>query len=413
LSSGAGCPCCVNGKLYQGRNRQNISYKSSAPVEVERINQETLRCNSCGQEYVAPHKYQRWESSAKSSILLQRVHGMAFTRMAKLQSLYNLPISASTLWEQCESIWAEVGQYIYEELLKALANSNDIKADDTGAKILSVMALNEEGFGTGRSCHTTVVCGKTEDGNEIVVYLTGQKHCSEHLEEILKLRGECKLNQYIKYVTDASKTNMSAISTPHREKIINGYCLAHGYRKFKEVQEQWGEESSYFMEEIGKIFANERYCVSKGYNKRAKYKYHRKHSRKPFNNIYAKIRELYGKKLVEPSSNLGKAMNYWVNNKKGLGKFLEVKGIELDNNESERELKFIIMQRKNSLFYKTEPSAKILSGLTSIVKSCERAKINVFSYLNWLQDNVSKVLQNPSEWLPWKWRAYMDNTEFI
>lgn len=98
---------------------------------------------------------------------------------------------------------------------------------------------------------------------------------------------------------------------------------------------------------------------------------------------------------------------------KGLGKFLEVKGIALDNNESERELKFIIMQRKNSLFYKTEPSAKILSGLTSIVKSCERAKINVFNYLNWLQDNVSTVLQNPSEWLPWKWRAYMDNTEFI
>ncbi len=118
-------------------------------------------------------------------------------------------------------------------------------------------------------------------------------------------------------------------------------------------------------------------------------------------------------KLVEPNSALGKAMNYWLNNKTGLTRFLKVKGAPLDNNKSERALKSIILQRKNSLFFKTRNSAAIWSGLSSIVRTCEANGINGFAYFNWIQTNWNKVQKDASSYLPWKYLEYRNNTELV
>jgi hypothetical protein len=106
-------------------------------------------------------------------------------------------------------------------------------------------------------------------------------------------------------------------------------------------------------------------------------------------------------------------MNYWLNHKKGLTRFLTVKGVPLDNNKSERALKSMILQRKNSLFFKTKNSAAILSGLSSIVRTCEANSINGFAYLNWIQNNWVKVQKDASNYLPWKYLAYINNTELV
>jgi hypothetical protein len=189
--------------------------------------------------------------------------------------------------------------------------------------------------------------------------------------------------------------------------------LAHGRQKFVDVRENWPQVCDYFLGEIKAIYTHEAHCQSSGYNERQRYKYHRVHSRKHFNNIYAKIKELYAQKVVEPNSDLGKAMNYWRKNRKSLGRFLRVKGIPLDNNASERALKDIILQRKNSLFFKTLDSAEVWSGLASVVKTCSENMINAFEYLNWLQDNWLLVQKQPADYLPWKYKKHMNNTELI
>ena len=142
-------------------------------------------------------------------------------------------------------------------------------------------------------------------------------------------------------------------------------------------------------------------------------KYHQTHSRKYIENIYREISRLFAEKLIEPNSHLGKAMKYWQNHKDGLTRFLHVAGIELDNNKSERGLKIIILQRKNSLFFYSLESATVLSGLTSIITTCKENNINSFNYLNWLQDNERLVRKNPSEYLPWKYQKYLKETEPI
>ncbi|WP_342271515.1 IS66 family transposase [Candidatus Tisiphia endosymbiont of Parasteatoda lunata] len=93
--------------------------------------------------------------------------------------------------------------------------------------------------------------------------------------------------------------------------------------------------------------------------------------------------------------------------------FLKIPVSNLDNNWAERSLRTIILQRKNSLFFKTINSAEIHSGLYSIVKTCSENEINAFKYLNWLQEQSSKAKKRPANYTPFAYARYMNNTELI
>ena len=101
----------------------------------------------------------KWTHSARSSIILQRVYGMPFHRLSKLQSLYNAPIAESTLWIQCLGVWEDCGYAIYQQLLAAASESKIFYSDDTWAKILEVMKTNKTlPEKQQRSCNTTTIC---------------------------------------------------------------------------------------------------------------------------------------------------------------------------------------------------------------------------------------------------------------
>ena len=76
-------------------------------------------------------------------------------------------------------------------------------------------------------------------------------------------------------------------------------------------------------------------------------------------------------------------------------------GAPLDNNLAERALKLLIRQRKNSLFYKNEPSAYLASILTSLIATCLYAGVNAVEYLVALQEHRHEVFAAPAAWLPW------------
>jgi hypothetical protein len=182
--------------------------------------------------------------------------------------------------------------------------------------------------------------------------------------------------------------------------------MSHARRKFFDLKDYY-KECKYFLKEIAMIYKNEKAC--KNYSSKKRLKYHKHHSKKHFNNIYNKINELFDQKLVEPNSNLGKAMKYWLNHKNGLSGFLRIKGAPLDNNLAERNLRFKILERKNSFFNLTERAAIISSGFSSIIKTCELNGINPQSYLNWIQDHWKFVRIRPKDYMPWSYAEYIRN----
>ena len=424
LSKGDKCPCCHRGKLYIGEDRKLLQFSGSAPVVAEKFIKETLRCNGCSTEFVATGKVIKWINSARSSIALQKCMGIPFYRLSKLQSLYKIPISEANLWQQVAGLWKEGGGLeIFSELLNAAGNCEKFYVDDTRVKILEVIAQNKrikqelvfDKSETGdkndkgkkssklKGCYSTILCTKTSS-NEIILYFTKQSYCG--LNIVPAIQGGNK-----KSMSDASSMNIAEVSADVWQTITLFKCIRHGYAKFEELLAYYPEECGYFVREIKLIYEIDR--ISRAMNEQECLKYHQKHSTKHIDNIYRKIDELFAYKVVEPNSHLGKAMKYWLNHKEGLTQFLRVGGTDLDNNKSERGLKRIILQRKNSLFLKTLSSAEVLSGVTSIVATCTANDIDSFGYLNWMQDNAIMVKKKPQDYLPWKYVEYLNSTERI
>lgn len=197
-------------------------------------------------------------------------------------------------------------------------------------------------------------------------------------------------------MTDASNQNNLRVEGVD---IIHSKCLAHGRRKFYDIKDYYPNECGYFLEQIALIYSNEK--KAKGLNAAERLAYHKANSAVLINNIYNTIAHLFDTRSVEPNSALGKAMQYWLNHKDGLTTFLEVEDVAIDNNSSEQALKKIILQRKNSLFFKTKDSAEILNGMSSIVSTCQEQGINAFAYLNMIQEKASEVKKDPGKFLPW------------
>lgn len=408
------CLHCQAGKLYNGEARKQLQFNAHAPIEVNRYIREVLRCNRCGQEIIAdlPKNFRKWTYAAKSKVVLYKTHGMPFYRLQKLQSMYQIPLPANTMWQQCNEIWEDGAKQVYGELLQLLGESHYLNVDDTGVKILEAIESDKSKPDKDRrACHSTTISGDTVDGYKIEVYISAQDYAGNNIKPLIENSKNLNSGHHLKIMGDASSMNKPSVEASLSSQIHMVNCLEHGRRKFYDIKEDYVRECAYFLKEINAIFAYERQFKEEKPGKRLKLR--KQFSAQHIGNIYREIDRLLSKKEVEPNSSLGKAMKYWLNNRKGLTAFLRMKDVGVSNNRAERSLKTLILQRKNSLFFKTMNSAEILSGLSSIVQTCKMNEVNGFAYLNWLQENSSKCIANPKDYLPWRFKEINNETERI
>jgi transposase len=119
----------------------------------------------------------------------------------------------------------------------------------------------------------------------------------------------------------------------------------------------------------------------------------------------------FAERRVEPNSGLGKALKYFENHWEKLTLFLRVAGAPLDSNVVERALKKAILQRKNSLFYKTQNGAAVGDMFTSFIHTCELNEVNAYDYLIELQKHADEASRNPAQWMPWNYRETVARAE--
>jgi len=85
-------------------------------------------------------------------------------------------------------------------------------------------------------------------------------------------------------------------------------------------------------------------------------------------------------KLVDESP-LAKAMNYLVNQREPLARFLDDGQLRLDNNISEVELRRQVVGRHNWTFCGSDDGAEWNAIATTLVASCQRHRIKPWAYL--------------------------------
>jgi transposase len=119
------------------------------------------------------------------------------------------------------------------------------------------------------------------------------------------------------------------------------------------------------------------------------------------------INDQFTKRVVEPHSGLGKALNYLLKHWDGLTLFLRQAGAPLDNNIAERALKRAILHRKNSMFYKTPKrgrGGRHLHEPDSYLPALPRQSVRLSAGLH---KNASQVLAQAALWLPWNYHEQL------
>jgi hypothetical protein len=429
LKRGDRCPECQKGKLYE-LNTPGVLVRvtGQAPLAATVFELQKLRCNTCGEVYTAQppagigsKKYD--EEAASMVAVLRYGNGVPLHRLERLQENLGIPLPASVQWEMLEKVSEDLSP-VYEKLIQQAAQGTVMYNDDTGVKILELMKKMKKEKGKDppetpaakdgeeeakktkaeRTGMFTSGIVSTHEGHKIALFFSGRKHAGENLAEVLKRRA-AELGPPIQ-MCDALDRNV-----PKGFAVILANCNAHGRRKLVEVAHNFPAECKQVLDIFADVYKAEAEAQKQALSPVERLAYHQAHSQPRMKELKEWMEAQFAEHKVEPNSGLGRALRYLLNHWEKLTLFLQVVGAPLDNNIVERGLKKAILQRKNSLFYKTENGAAVGDMFMSFIHTCELNGANAHDYLTQLQKHPEEVSRNPARWMPWNYREALQALE--
>jgi hypothetical protein len=370
---------------------------------------DKLRCSACGEIFTAelPEGVgdEKYSAQARAVLTVSRyLLGVPSYRLQGYQAMLGVPVPDSTQWDQIEGV-GDCAYKVFEQMEHEAAQGDVIFQDDTAVRILSLMQANrvllEQAEAQGLSSpkertgmHTTALAVQVGDPIAILYY-SSRRHAGENLQALLDKR-EAGLAKPLA-MSDALSSNEVA----DESLLIRCHCLAHGRRKFSDLEDVFPHECKVVLDVISQVFDHDEQARADGLSPEARLAYHQAHSQPLMDALKGWLAKQVDDRLVEPNSSLGKAISYMRTHWQSLTRFLSIPGAPLDNNLAERALKLFIRQRKNSLFYQNEHSAYIASVLTSLIATCLYGGVNAVDYLVALQEHRREVFSDPAAWLPW------------
>ncbi len=164
-------------------------------------------------------------------------------------------------------------------------------------------------------------------------------------------------------------------------RVIEAGCNAHGRRKFRDAeatQPVLAREGGAF---IGAIYGEEEKARLLGLSGDAL----REHRRKFIRPILRDFERWLGavKPTLLPSEPLAAAINYYLNHKNALFRFVDDPLVPIDNSPTEREFQNVAKLRLNMLFAGSTEGAHRACVLLGIIATCRALRVPAQAYLAW------------------------------
>jgi transposase len=185
-----------------------------------------------------------------------------------------------------------------------------------------------------------------------------------------------------------------------KPEIIEVSCWVHARRKFDEAATSRPKEATEIIARIALLYKLESECKDMEPQNRCII---REQQAKPIiDGIFERLEEL--KPATIPKEPLRKAIDYALNQRDGLYRYIKDGRLKPDNNTAENEMRPIAVGRKNWLFAGSERGGQAAALYYSLIQSCKACEVNPWEYLN---DMLRRVMSHPvnrlRELLPDQW----------
>jgi hypothetical protein len=183
--------------------------------------------------------------------------------------------------------------------------------------------------------------------------------------------------------------------------ITRAGCWAHLRRRFIDAEKVAPEIAREAIEMIRMLYAVEKQARDVAADERLAL---RQAQSAP---VLAQIRRklLLWKEQLLPKHPMAEAINYALSQWQEMNVFCSDGAVAIDNNASEREMKRVILNRKNSLFVGNPRGGRTAAILASLTSTCRRHDIDPQLYLTQLLTNRPGISNSElHRWLPDKWK---------
>lgn len=386
------CKVCGNAKLDplgDGKKTSVFEFVPARFVRVEHV-QEVLRCRCNGFVVTAPGAPKVVEKGQYGASLLAH---LAVAKCADHTPIYRLekafqrqgiPIARSTMNELLHRSSAILAP-IWSRLLDVVRVRPVVAADETRLRIL------RDKSGKTKNGFVWTFGARDAEGGLDVAYVFAEDRSGATPKKLLEgTKGVLLVDGYSGYnVVDEVSTRRRAA------------CHAHLRRYFHEALPT-APIAQEMLDLVAELYMAEHAADAKRLEGASRLEFRNKRAGPIRKRMRTWLRAQ--KKRHPPKSPIAAAIRYAENQWEELGVFLDDVRVPLDNNGSERALRRVALGRKNYLFVHDGDAGASLTGLYSLVATCEARGINPFDYL---VDVLARVQDHPAsaidELLPAAW----------
>lgn len=329
-------------------------------------------------------------------------------RLARMFSSGSKTFSSSLVCSFVHNL-AECLLPVYLEMAKVLGQDvNYFQVDDTKPRVLEekkpgqkesagplVKLLDDElhtDF-TRKGLNLSVVSGKADESDEysrIIFFRTHRSSVGKFLNHLVE-----------KYASNPKRPivvlqDLSSQSTPSRLNATVAGCAAHARRPFWRHREL-DPDLTYNILRCFAVLSEVEHRLAQASPEKI-LGYRKRYGRKIWSIIIKTCHKILGR--WPPSSELGIASRYIINNEQRLLYYLTDAKLPWTNNLSERLLRPEKIMLANSKFRATLEGRAALDILTSIMATARAAGVNWNAYAIAIMKNKDLVMTHPEEWLP-------------
>jgi transposase len=331
----------------------------------------TVKCNRCMERTTAQPPAPPFPRASCTSPLLAYVGYAKFGLYLPLERLLGelrlrqVPVPQPTLVDWIRRLH-EIFAPVVAVMWGLLMNEDVLHFDGTSLKVL-------RGRGKAHPGHIYVFATA-----EIAVYKYLETKHAERIAATLDAFGGTA-------VADAEPANNAVFASGER---VEGGCLAHAFRKFKDCLPHDPENASAGMAWIAAVFRVEERAAGLGLKGHALLMYRQEHAgpRVAEFRVWLDIRSAE----LLPESSVGKVLRYCTTQWDPLTRFLKEAGVPPSNNVAERLLKPVALLRKNAIFAGSDAGADRGATMLSIVHTCRLLDVDAEAYIVFALDAIAQ-----------------------